>query len=609
MAQPSFWDDNRRAQEVIRERTELSRLVTRVKELTTKAEDLTVLLELAEEATDGSLDAEIADGVAGLRKELDEYELKIMLSGPARHEGRDRVDPSRRRAAPSPRTGRRCCCECTCAGASATGLKAEVVDLLPGDEAGIKSATVEVSGEYAFGYLRGETGVHRLVRISPFDASRRRQTSFASVAVVPEVDDVEINVREDELRVDVFRASGPGGQGVNTADSAVRITHLPTGIVVSCQNERSQLRNRDTAMRILKARLYEIAEKKQREQLAELTGHKKEIAFGSQIRSYTFHPYQLIKDHRTGLEVGNVEGVMDGDLDALHQGLPALGAGPRGMNHDDNELMRQRRDKLEALRRRGLDPFGGRYPVTHWARGLAERLGERRATSELKGFGPVSLAGRIVAMRHHGKTCFAHLMDQTGRIQLYARADGLGDEYARFVELDTGDFVGVTGEMFRTRTGELTVAVKTFSVPRQVAAAAPREVARPEGRRDALPAALRRSHRQRRVARDLHDARAARPGDPRVPRRARVPRGRDADDAADPRRRDRPAVQDPSQRARTWISTCASRPSSISSGCWSAASSGSTRSTGTSATRGPRRCTTPSSRRSSSTRRTPTTRT
>jgi peptide chain release factor 2 len=195
------------------------------------------------------------------------------------------------------------------------GLKAEVVDLLPGDEAGIKSATVEVSGEYAFGYLRGETGVHRLVRISPFDASSRRQTSFASVAVTPEVDDVEVNVREDELRIDVFRASGPGGQGVNTADSAVRITHIPTNIVVSCQNERSQLRNRDTAMRILKARLYEIAERKQREELAELTGQKKEIAFGSQIRSYTFHPYQLIKDHRTGLEVGNVDGVMDGDLD------------------------------------------------------------------------------------------------------------------------------------------------------------------------------------------------------------------------------------------------------------------------------------------------------
>ena len=316
MAQPSFWEDNRRAQEVIRERTELSRLVARVKELAGKAEDLAVMLELAEEATDGSLDAEIADSIGGLRKDLDEFELKITLSGPhdtkaaivSIHPGAGGTE-SQDWAQMLLRMYLRWC--------ERVGMKAEVVDLLPGDEAGIKSATVEVSGEYAFGYLRGETGVHRLVRISPFDASRRRQTSFASVAVVPEVDDVEVNVKEDEIRVDVFRASGPGGQGVNTADSAVRITHLPTGIVVSCQNERSQLRNRDTAMRILKARLYEIAEKKQREELAELTGQKKEIAFGSQIRSYTFHPYQLIKDHRTGHEVGNVEAVMDGALDDL----------------------------------------------------------------------------------------------------------------------------------------------------------------------------------------------------------------------------------------------------------------------------------------------------
>ena len=314
MAKPSFWEDNRRAQEVVRERTELSRVVARVKELSGKADDLTVLLELAEEAGDGSLDAEIGDGVAGLAKDLDEYELKIMLSGPhdtkaaivSIHPGAGGTE-SQDWAQMLLRMYLRWC--------ERAGLKAEVVDLLPGDEAGIKSATVEASGEYAFGYLRGETGVHRLVRISPFDASSRRQTSFASVAVTPEVDDVEVNVREDELRIDVFRASGPGGQGVNTADSAVRITHIPTNIVVSCQNERSQLRNRDTAMRILKARLYEIAERKQREELAELTGQKKEIAFGSQIRSYTFHPYQLIKDHRTGLEVGNVDGVMDGDLD------------------------------------------------------------------------------------------------------------------------------------------------------------------------------------------------------------------------------------------------------------------------------------------------------
>src|SRR6184192_3418150 len=301
MASPAFWDDNRRAQELIRERSELARVVARVTELGGQASDLAVLLELAAEADDDSVDAEIREGIAKLQRELDEFELKIMLSGPhdtkaaivSIHPGAGGTE-SQDWAQMLLRMYLRWC--------ERAGRKAEVVDLLPGDEAGIKSATVEITGEYAYGFLRGETGVHRLVRISPFDASRRRQTSFASVSVVPEVDDVEVSVREDEIRVDVFRASGPGGQGVNTADSAVRITHLPTGIVVQCQNERSQLRNRDTAMRILKARLYELSQKKQREELDELTGEKKEIAFGSQIRSYTFHPYQLIKDHRTRSE-------------------------------------------------------------------------------------------------------------------------------------------------------------------------------------------------------------------------------------------------------------------------------------------------------------------
>jgi peptide chain release factor 2 len=317
MAAPAFWEDNRRAQELIRERTELARTVGRVGELTTQASDLGVLLELAQEAgDDGSLDAEIGEGISRLRGELDEFELKVMLSGahdvkPAIlsiHPGAGGTE-SQDWAQMLMRMYLRWC--------ERAGFKAEVVDLLPGEEAGIKSVTIEVTGEYAYGYLKGESGVHRLIRISPFDASSRRQTSFASVSVVPEVDDVEVEIRDDELRVDVFRSSGPGGQGVNTADSAVRITHLPTNIVVSCQNERSQLRNRDTAMRILKARLYEIAEKKQKEDLAELTGAKKEIAFGSQIRSYTFHPQQRIKDHRTNLEVGNVEAVMDGDIDGF----------------------------------------------------------------------------------------------------------------------------------------------------------------------------------------------------------------------------------------------------------------------------------------------------
>src|SRR5215813_3375452 len=314
MASPAFWDDNRRAQELIRERAELARVVARVTELGSQASDLGVLLELAAEAGDDSVDAEIREGIGKLQRELDEFELKVMLSGshdvkPAIlsiHPGAGGTE-SQDWAQMLMRMYLRWC--------ERAGFKAEVVDVLPGEEAGIKSATIEITGDYAYGYLRGETGVHRLVRISPFDASKRRQTSFASVAVTPEVDDVEVNIRDDELRIDVYRSSGPGGQGVNTADSAVRITHLPTNIVVQCQNERSQLRNRDTAMRILKARLFELAQKKQREELQELTGEKKEIAFGSQIRTYTFHPYQLVKDHRTSVEVGNVEGVMDGDID------------------------------------------------------------------------------------------------------------------------------------------------------------------------------------------------------------------------------------------------------------------------------------------------------
>ncbi len=326
MASPAFWEDNRRAQELIRERTELSRLVSRVGELGRQVEDLGVMLQLVQEADDSSLDAEIEGGVNRLRKDLDEFELNIMLSGAhdtkaaivSIHPGAGGTE-SQDWAQMLTRMYLRWC--------ERNGFKAEVVDLLPGEEAGIKSATIEVTGEYAYGYLKGEAGVHRLVRLSPFDASRRRQTSFASVAVVPEVDDVEVSIREDEIRVDVFRSSGPGGQGVNTADSAVRITHLPTNIVVQCQNERSQLRNRDTALRILKARLYELAQKKQKDELAELTGEKKGIAFGSQIRSYTFHPYQLVKDHRTGLEVGNVDAVMDGEIDPF---IKAFLLGVRG---------------------------------------------------------------------------------------------------------------------------------------------------------------------------------------------------------------------------------------------------------------------------------------
>jgi len=319
MGTPSFWDDGRRAQDLTRERSELARTVARFRELMTQAEELGVLLELAGETGDESVAPEIEEGLARVRQALDDFELKIMLGGA--HAAKDAIvsihpgaggTESQDWAQILMRMYLRWC--------ERAGFKAEVVDLQPGEEAGIKSATITVKGEYAYGYLKGEIGVHRLVRISPFDAQKRRHTSFASVSVIPEVEDVEVAVRDDEIRVDVFRSSGPGGQGVNTADSAVRITHLPTGIVVQCQNERSQLRNRDTAMRILKARLFELAERKQREELQELSGEKKEIAFGSQIRSYTFHPYQLVKDHRTGVEVGNVEAVIDGDLEPFVKG-------------------------------------------------------------------------------------------------------------------------------------------------------------------------------------------------------------------------------------------------------------------------------------------------
>jgi peptide chain release factor 2 len=325
MASAAFWEDSRKAQALVQERSELSRTIARFTELATQAEELRLLWEMAADAGDESVGAEIAQGLGKLRDELSAFEIKIVLSGPQdRKHAILSIHPGA--GGTESQDWAQMLVRMYLRWAERAGFKAEVVDLLPGEEAGIKSATITVTGEYAYGYLKSEIGVHRLIRISPFDASKRRHTSFASVSVIPEVEDVEVVIKDDEIRVDVYRSSGPGGQGVNTADSAVRITHLPTGIVVACQNERSQLRNRDTAMRILRSRLFQLYERKQREELAELTGEKKESAFGSQIRSYTFHPYQIIKDHRTGLEVGNVDAVMDGGLDPFIQAYLALAA-------------------------------------------------------------------------------------------------------------------------------------------------------------------------------------------------------------------------------------------------------------------------------------------
>ncbi len=196
------------------------------------------------------------------------------------------------------------------------GYKAEVVDLLYGEEAGIKSATVTISGPYAYGYLKAEKGIHRLVRVSPFDANKRRHTSFAAVLVYPDIEeDIDIDIKEEDLKIDTFRASGAGGQHVNKVSSAVRITHIPTGIVVTCQSERSQHRNRAMAMKILKARLYELKKKETEEKMESLIGDKSDIAWGNQIRSYVLHPYKLVKDHRTGVETSNVDAVLDGEID------------------------------------------------------------------------------------------------------------------------------------------------------------------------------------------------------------------------------------------------------------------------------------------------------
>ncbi|HID11335.1 MAG TPA: peptide chain release factor 2 [Candidatus Latescibacteria bacterium] len=311
MAEPGFWDDPQRAQEVVSELKEHKEWVEAFEELEGKCRDLEELAKLVDEEDAGELEGELR----ALEEEIRSLELRRMLSG--------EDDPKDALLTIHPGAGgtesmdwAEMLLRMYVRWIERKGFRGEVIDLQPGEEAGIKSATVEVKGPYAYGHLKAESGVHRLVRISPFDANHRRHTSFAAVFVYPEVDeDLKVEIRPEDVEVDTFHASGPGGQNVNKVETGVRITHIPTGITVQCQSERSQYQNRMNAMKMLKARLYQYYKEQEQKKREELESSKKRIEWGNQIRSYVLHPYKLVKDLRTGAETSDVERVLDGDID------------------------------------------------------------------------------------------------------------------------------------------------------------------------------------------------------------------------------------------------------------------------------------------------------
>ena len=310
-----FWQDQKRAQELLKQRAGLEETIEQWEGFQKRLEEQALMLELAEAEEEVSVAEEIAAALNTLERDLGRAELARMLSGPddeknailTIHAGAGGTE-SQDWADMLVRMYLRW--------AERKGFKTQILDILAGEEAGIKSATALIEGKYAYGYAKAESGVHRLVRLSPFDANNRRHTSFASVFVIPEIeDDIQVVINEADLRIETFRAGGHGGQHVNVTDSAVRIIHLPTSIVVQCQNERSQHKNRAFAMKVLRSRLYELEKEKRAEKLEQYMQTKKDIAWGHQIRSYILHPYRLIKDHRTDVEVGNVDAVLDGELD------------------------------------------------------------------------------------------------------------------------------------------------------------------------------------------------------------------------------------------------------------------------------------------------------
>ncbi|MGM9933508.1 peptide chain release factor 2 [uncultured Clostridium sp.] len=314
MQEPGFWDDSKKAEEVTKKSKLIKDKIENYDKLKSQLDDIEVLKEIMEEDDEESAN-EIIETIKSIEAEIDDYNMKILLSGEydknnaivTLHVGVGGTDANDWTEMLLRMYTRWC---------ESKSYSVETIDLIAGDEAGIKSVTLKVTGEYAYGYLKAEKGIHRLVRISPYNANGKRQTSFASMEVIPELTkEQDITIRPEDLKVDTYRASGAGGQHINKTDSAVRITHIPTGIVVQCQNERSQLSNRETAMEMLKSKLVELKERAHKEKIEDLTGELKDMGWGSQIRSYVFHPYSMVKDHRTNVETSNVNGVMDGDID------------------------------------------------------------------------------------------------------------------------------------------------------------------------------------------------------------------------------------------------------------------------------------------------------
>ncbi|MFH0811898.1 MAG: peptide chain release factor 2 [Pseudomonadota bacterium] len=325
ISQPDFWNDNDQAEKILKERKILQTGIAAWEHQLKALEDNKILFELAEEEDDEKTALEVEESLKLIEEDISRLELQRMLQEDEDHSNAIVVIHSGAGGTES-QDWASMLLRMYLRWAEKNNYTTEIIDTLPGEEAGIKNVTFTVTGKYAYGFLKADVGVHRLVRISPFDAGRRRHTSFASVFVYPDVeDDITVEINENDLRVDTFRSSGAGGQHVNKTDSAVRFTHIPTGIVVQCQNERSQHKNRAMAMKVLKARLYELQLKERKEKMDEMHASKKEIAWGSQIRSYILQPYRLVKDHRTGMEMGNVDAVLDGELNSfIHAYLLSL---------------------------------------------------------------------------------------------------------------------------------------------------------------------------------------------------------------------------------------------------------------------------------------------